>query len=116
MTLYVSNVTGDAKNTLYPNKVIVNSKDDLLEAVKKDHVCAEYVGNRRSIKNFISSDTIVMDCDNDDSDDPEDWITPEALAEEFEDVPYAVTFSRHHMIPKDGKAARPKFHVYFMIA
>lgn len=116
MRLYVSNVTGDAKNTLYPNKVIVNSKDDLLEAVKKDHVCAEYVGNRRSIKNFISSDTIVMDCDNDDSDDPEDWITPEALAEEFEDVPYAVTFSRHHMIPKDGKAARPKFHVYFMIA
>ena len=116
MTLYVSNVTGDAKNTLYPNKVIVNSKDDLLEAVKKDHVSAEYVGNRRSIKNFISSDTIVMDCDNDDSDDPEDWITPEALAEEFEDVPYAVTFSRHHMIPKDGKAARPKFHVYFMIA
>ena len=72
MTLYVSNVTGDAKNTLYPNKVIVNSKDDLLHAVKKDHVCAEYVGNRRSIKNFISSDTIVMDCDNDDSDDPED--------------------------------------------
>ncbi|MDD7283763.1 MAG: phage/plasmid primase, P4 family, partial [Clostridium sp.] len=45
----------------------------------------------------------------------DDWITPEAIDEMMPDVSYAISFSRNHMKVKDGKTARPKFHVYFEI-
>lgn len=56
-----------------------------------------------------------MDCDNDHSEDPADWIILEKLEEFFEEIDYAAAPSRNHMKEKDGKAARPKFHVYFPI-
>jgi hypothetical protein len=56
-----------------------------------------------------------MDCDNDHSEDPEEWITPEKMEELFGDFSYAIAFSRNHMKVKDGKSERPRFHVYFQI-
>ena len=100
---------------VYPNKVEVTSADELKEAVKFDHVCGEFQKNYRSISNFKKTNVVVMDCDNDHSENPDDWITMESLEERFEDIDYAVAPSRHHMVEKDGKAARPKFHVYFPI-
>lgn len=116
LTLFVSKVTGDEKNCSYPYKVVVNNPDELKDAVRFDHVCAEYRNGYRRNSNFVVSDCAVMDCDNDASDDSEDWITPEALIEELDDVPFAVTLSRHHMKSKNGKPPRPKFHVYFKIS
>ena len=113
--LQTANVVSDAKNCLYPNKVEVESAEELQEAVKFDHVCAEYQKNYRSIANFIKSNVIVMDCDNDHSENPDDWITPEKLDDLFTTVSYAIAFSRNHMKEKNGRAARPKFHVYFEI-
>ena len=110
--LYTANCTGNEKNCRYPNEVIVNSENSLRAAVAKDHVCAKYKNNYRSNDNFLSADCIVMDCDNDHSDQPEDWITPEALADELSDVDFGITESRHNNKPKDGKSARPRFHVY----
>ena len=46
---------------------------------------------------------------------PADWMTPEKLEEIFADVAYGLAPSRHNLIEKDGKAARPKFHIYFEI-
>ncbi|AHM57661.1 hypothetical protein EAL2_808p01560 (plasmid) [Peptoclostridium acidaminophilum DSM 3953] len=115
LTIYTANFTGNQKNCLYPNKSIVTSVDELKEAVKLDHVCAEYKNNYRSADNFIKSDVIVMDCDNDHTENPDEWITPEALDELMSDVSYAIAPSRNNMISKDGKTARPKFHIYFSI-
>ena len=115
LTICTANCTGNQKNCLYPNKRVVTSEDELKEAVKVDHVCAEYENNYRSADNFIKSDVIVMDCDNDHSEDPEEWITPDTLEELMPDVSYAIAPSRNNMISKDGKTARPKFHVYFSI-
>ena len=56
-----------------------------------------------------------MDCDNDHSENPEDWITPEDVLQQFPGVTFAVHFSRFNMREKNGKAARPKFHVLFPI-
>lgn len=56
-----------------------------------------------------------MDCDNDHSDNPEDWITPEHVRRAFPDTTFAVHFSRNNMKEKRGKAPRPKFHVLFLI-
>jgi len=115
LTICTANCTGNQKNCLYPNKRVVTSVDELKEAVKVDHVCAEYGNNYRSADNFLKSDVIVMDCDNDHTENPAEWITPEVLEELMPDVSYAIAPSRNNMLPKDGKTARPKFHVYFSI-
>ena len=115
LTICTANCIGNQKNCLYPNKSVVTSVDELKETVKLDHVCAEYKNNYRSADNFLKSDVIVMDCDNDHTENLDEWITPEALEERIPDVSYAIAPSRHNMLSKDGKAARPKFHVYFSI-
>lgn len=85
-----------------------------MEVMAFDHVCAEFKNCRRSGDNFLSCDVDVMDCDNDHSDNPADWVHPEDLEEKIgKDVAYAVVPSRNNMKPKDGRSARPRFHVYF---
>lgn len=112
LILQTANVTADAKNCSYPNKVTVTNASELQEAVKMDHVCAEYKNNYRSIDNFLKSNVVVMDLDNDHTDNPDEWITAEKLEELLPDISYAVAPSRNHMVAKNGKAARPKYHVY----
>lgn len=114
-TLYRSNCLEVPENCTYPHKVEVTGKDSLIEAVKHDYVCAEYQGNYRSNDNFIGSDCLPVDCDNDHSDDPEEWVYPSDVATAFPSVAFAVHYSRNHIKTKGGKAARPKFHVFFAI-
>ena len=115
LVLCLAKTSGDKTNCLYPTRVEVSSAEDMAKALAFDHVCAEYDKNYRSISNFQCSNVVVMDCDNDHSEDPADWITPEKLDELMPDIAYVVAPSRHNMLPKDGKAARPRFHVYFYI-
>lgn len=114
-TLYRSNCLEVPENCTYPHKVEVTGKDSLIEAIKHDYVCAEYQDNYRSNDNFIGSDCLPVDCDNDHSDDPEEWVYPSDVATAFPGVAFAVHYSRNHMKAKGGKAARPKFHVFFAI-
>ena len=115
LVLCLANSSGDKKNCLYPNRVEVSSAEEMAKAVSFDHVCAEYDKNYRSISNFRKSNVVVMDCDNDHSDNPADWMTLEALDDLMPDIAYAVAPSRHNMLEKDGRSARPRFHVYFLI-
>ena len=116
VTICTANCVGQAGNCSYPNKVTVVTPEQLQEAVKKDHVCAEFKGNYRSIENFIRSDVIVMDIDNDHTEVPADWITAEKLEELFPNVEYLLAPSRHHLLDKEGKSARPRYHMYFPIS
>ncbi len=114
MTFYTANCRGNAKNSLYPNRRVIDNEDDCMEVMAFDHVCGEFRKYRRGGDNFLSCDVDVMDCDNDHSDNPEDWIYPQDLEKVIgEDVAFIVVPSRHNMKPKDGKSARPRFHVYF---
>lgn len=112
-TLYIADCTGNAKNTLYTHQKVITSEADLKKAVASDHVCAKYDNDTRSDANFQFSDVVPMDCDNDHSDNPDDWVTPEKLTEMLTDVAFAVTYSRHHMLDKGFVSARPRFHVFF---
>ncbi|AGL03754.1 phage/plasmid primase, P4 family [Desulfoscipio gibsoniae] len=114
-TLYTANCTGNLANCLYPNKVVIKDKASFIEAIKFDHVSAKYKGNYRSNANFIKADNNVFDCDNDHSDDPKDWVTPDDVATAFPGVPFVVSYSRNHMKQKGDKLPRPRFHVYFAI-
>lgn len=116
VTIFTANCIGQAANCSYPNKVTVVTPEQLREAVKADHVCAEYKGSYRGIGNFIRSDVIVMDIDNDHSEEPAEWITAEKLEGIFPDMEYMLASSRHHLLPKEGKSARPRYHIYFPIS
>lgn len=113
--LQTANTVGNKYNLEYPNAVEVKSADQLQGAVCFDHVCASYKENKRSTLRFEKSDVVPMDCDNDHSDDPKEWVTLDMLAELFEGISYAAVPSKNNMVQKDSKSARPRFHVYFPI-
>lgn len=114
-TLYTANCVGNPQNNLYPNRLVISNADDMRAAVAYDHVSAEFRNSRRNNYDFLSSDNIPMDCDNDHSDDPSDWVTPLEVAMAFPGVEFVVVYSRNNMLPKNGKSPRPRFHVYFPI-
>ena len=114
-TLYTSNSVGNSKTSVFPTKYVVTDKASLQQAVQFDHVTAKYKNNYRKGDNFIQSDVIPLDCDNDHSDEPSDWVTSLDVAMQFPDVAFAVSYSRNHNKVKGDKAARPRFHVYFPI-
>ncbi len=130
ITLQYSSLRGVKSNTSYPFRKLVSGVDDLKEVAQFDHVGGMYAdgeNNRgktvlgyRNKKTFLKSDCLILDCDNTVSDpladdiSPEEWVTPEDVHRAFPDVPFYAVFSRNHMKEKDGKAPRPKFHVYFI--
>ena len=85
-TVYSADCVGNSGNCLYPNKMIVTDKESFIKATKIDHVTAKYKGNYRSKDNFESSDCIPLDCDNDHSDNPNEWVTPLDIALEIPGV------------------------------
>lgn len=115
LTLYTADCIGSLSNCVYPNKNIITDEQSMKAAMQHDHVTAEYKDNYRSNSNFISADNVPLDCDNDHSDNPDEWITPFEVAMAFPDVSFVAVYSRNHMKIKDGKSARPRFHVYFVI-
>lgn len=114
-TIYSADVTGNPGNCSYPHKHVVLDEASLKAAICHDYVCAEYRNNYRNGDNFIGSDCLPVDCDNDHSENPEDWMTPKDVMEAFLGVTFAVHYSRYNNKEKNGKAARPKFHVLFPI-
>lgn len=129
MKISYSNVRGHEKNTSYPYVIDIHSAEELAKAAAYDNVCAVYddgynqrkrfIRGYRSNKTFNHSDCLPMDCDNSSNDPligdiPEtEWKTPADVAKAFPDVEFYVVYSRNNMKEKNGKAARPKFHVYF---
>ena len=114
-TIYAADVTGAQDNCIYPHRYEIADAASLARAVRRDHVCARYKNNYRGNDNFIVSDCLVMDVDNDHTENPDEWITPEALAEEYPDIRFAICFSRNHMKQKGEYGPRPRFHIYFEI-
>ena len=113
--IYSSNQREDKFNVIYEREFEIDNEELFAEATSYDYVCAKYKNNERSNENFICSDCIAMDIDNNHSDNPQQWITPEKVAENFNSVQFAIHYSRNHLKSKNEKSARPKFHVLFPI-
>ena len=79
-TLYRANCRGEELNSLYPIQEEITDVKSMAYAVQYDHVMAGYRGNHRSRANFEVADCIPEDCDNEHSDNSEDWITAETMA------------------------------------
>ena len=114
-TIYTADCTGNERNAIYPNKAVITSSRELGTAAAFDHVCAAYKDNYRSRDNFLASDVAVMDCDNDHTENPKEWVTGEKLLAMLPNVAVAIVPSRNSGKAKEGRKARPRFHAYFPI-
>ena len=99
---------------------VIESLDDFNTIKGFDSTGANLRYGNRNIHNFITSDVIVIDIDNDDGDtkyqhfwnDPNDWWCIDKFTLEFKDYEFVIKTSRNHDIAKKNRAARPKFHVF----
>lgn len=107
------------ENTIYPQKADITSAEELQRVACYDHVAAEYQNDHRNNDNFLNSDCLIMDVDNDHTDDPAAWVTTADIAADLPGVEFYAATSRNHGKEKQsgGKTytARPRFHVYFPI-
>ncbi len=94
-TIYHSDFIGNPGNCSYPHKAEITDAADLCSAVSRDYVCAEYRNNYRSGDNFIGSDCLPVDCDNDHSENPDEWMQPADVEAAFPGVAFAVHYSDH---------------------
>ncbi|MEE5994137.1 MAG: DUF3987 domain-containing protein [Oscillospiraceae bacterium] len=115
-TLSVSNVIGKQNNAYYRDIRTISNEQEMFEAVQFDHICGHFQNCHRQKKDFIDCDCIVMDCDNDHSDNSEDWYQLEDYAQIFSDITFVAVTSRNHMKQKKDKSARPRHHIYFPVS
>ena len=113
--LFYSDYIQRYDNKKYPHEIDIVNIKTLTTATSFDYVCARYKDNLRSNDNFISSNCVVFDFDNDHSNKEDDWITPDDIKNIFIDVPYLVHFSKSHMKEKGEFSPRPRFHIIFPI-
>jgi putative DNA primase/helicase len=113
-TIYTSDTVQDEVNTHYRTRHEITDAGSLAEATHNDQVFAEYRNHHRANSDFMWSDVIPMDVDNDDN-NPETWLSADDVSLMFADVAHAILPSRHDMKSKHGKAPRPRFHILFPI-
>ncbi|MFD0942912.1 phage/plasmid primase, P4 family [Savagea faecisuis] len=113
MHLYTAPTVGRENSLSFSNQAVITDEHSLRDAVAYDHVCAEFDKHQRSSANFLAADNVVLDLDNDHSDDPQDWIDMTDITTAFPNVSCVVVSSRNHQKQKGNLSARPRFHVYF---
>lgn len=117
---YSANVVQVYNNCLYPNKIDTDDIEILKKALSHDCVAAKYTNNYRDSSNFEEAYLLMKDCDNDFSDNPEDFIDFSILEKLFSDCTFFYSPSKSNMKEKKGKggktfSARPRGHVGFVI-
>ena len=127
--LSVADVRGQRTNTSYPHRVTISSAEDLAKAAAFDHASGrfsdyerssgEIIKAYRSLSTFLDSDCDIFDADNDPGSNslpdipPDQWKYPADIDAMFPGVASYTIYSAHHMVEKEGRPARPKFHKYY---
>ena len=125
ITLYTSNKREDPTNTLYPNEVVIDTKSSFDPSIfKNDYVGSLFKGNARSNLNFIKTNCLLIDIDNDHSDNPQEWFDKDDVENVLNGVPHIIHYSRNHLkdeqvMKANGttfiKQRRPKMHILIAI-
>lgn len=127
--LSVADVRGQRTNTSYPHRVTISSAEDLAKAAAFDHTSGRFsdcerangetITAYRSLATYLDSDCDIFDVDNDPGSSslpdipPDQWKYPADIDAMFPGVMSYTVYSPHHMVEKNGRPARPKFHKYY---
>ncbi len=95
--------------------VTVRNTKGFLNALRSDHVGVEFKDGIRRSACFISSNVVIMMCDNSTCDNSSEWVTAEDFEKECSSLNYALVNCKSRMRETDDDNARPKFLVYFPI-
>ena len=109
-------ITQQPNNRYYRKQSEIHNLQELLQAVQFDHVAGIFKNNHRANEDFMQADMLMMDCDNDNTDNPAGWLTPEKLHEQLQGVAFYVVYSKSHNKQKGKLSPRPRFHVYFLLS
>lgn len=113
-TLYQAVGVREKKDqTVFKTPCEVHDHESFIKAVKWEYSPVKLINNKRKTENFECADVVVMDIDNEHTDDPQKWVYPQDLEKLFPGVCCYWDTSRNHMKSKKGKTPRPKFHAYF---
>ena len=108
----------------------ITTLTDFLWVARHDLSASQFKNNYRHSKNFIHSNVICVDVDNDDTDAPEywddesNWFNLDEFARLFAPYEYIIRTSKNHQIPKPWekngevyavREPRDKFHCFFPI-
>lgn len=115
LPIWASRFCGNEKNARYPDMLTVTNAEEFKAAVKNDHTFICFKNNYRSEENFEYACALTEDIDNTHSENPDDWYTKEDIIAAFPDVQMIIYTSRNNMKKKDGRAARPRFHIVFFV-
>lgn len=116
-TLYYNSTSREnEKCVTFPQNKKVDGENDLSTIVLYDHTAVQFCNNYCKNENFLQSDCIIMDLDNERTDNPAEWKTLKDIETAFPEVLFYAVESRNHMKVKKGESARPRYHIYFPIA
>ena len=115
LTVYHSGSCGNAKNCTYPHVGTGSTPEELKQLFRYDHTLIRFKNNYRCIDNFLEAAVVVLDNDNDHSDDPADWVSMEDFLQMISGVSCIIATSRNHNKQKGNKSERPRYHVFFPV-
>ena len=113
--LYFNKVTQKYDNSYYPYHKTITNDEDFKAVVIYDCVGAKYKNNHRSNDDFIEANCLMLEIDNDHTEDKTLQVDNDKLAVIFPDVDFRTNTSKSDGIEKDGFGPRPRLHVFFSI-
>jgi len=113
-----SQVTGGQHNTSFSCEPTEITEANAEAFFRRDHTTIQFEGGYGKGDNFVHATAIPFDIDNSHSDNPDDWVQPDDIANRLMEmgINFVIVASRNHLLQKDGKAPRPKFHVYLILS
>ena len=122
---FSSNKKEEPQNTFYPNRNEIDTKEKIDPSIfAHDYVGGEFKDHTRSGLNFVKTDCLLIDIDNDHSENPSEWFDKDDVENVLKGVPHVIHYSRNHMadkqVKKDNgtiviKPRRPKMHILIAI-
>jgi len=111
-------VCGGETNTSFSIEPTAITEENAEAFFRYDHTMIKFRGGHCKGENFEYATAIAFDIDNSHSDNPADWTYPDDIARQLKKfgVKFLMSASRNHQLTKDGKAPRPKFHVYLLLS
>ena len=120
LNLFISQpaVAGGETNTSFSIEPTAVTGENAEAVLRHDHSMIKFRGGYCKGENFEYATAIVFDIDNNDVDDQADWTYPDDISRRLKKfgVRFLMVSSRNHLLPKDGTAPRPKFHVYLLLS
>jgi hypothetical protein len=113
-----SHITGGQHNTSFSNEPTEITEANAEAFFRHDHTPIQFKDGYCKGENYECAMAIPFDIDNSHSDNPDDWVQPDDIANRLMEmgINFVIVASRNHLLQKDGKAPRPKFHVYLILS